>query len=243
MVVANMHLDIVMAVFFLICINPKFFKKDATQGFLYAISVLTKLFPLIFLPAFLLNSFKNNKLQGVFSFFIYFLGTIALVYSLYIQDSGGNLFSSTNTYLKNWYFFGYINRFSMDILQYAGDQDAFFHAKIISLILGSGIGSYLTWKLLKNRISMRLYFLCLTIAALALSPTIHPWYLILMLALSIPFWKVLYTPWIWAWLAIFSKFFYVNYEDPLALRVAIYFVISLMIYFDIRNIKIEKLSI
>ncbi len=157
----NGHNDIVMIFLFILglyfLINNRYIKSV----FFYTLSVFSKFVYFIFVKEF----FKN--LQSIIIFFL--VG--GLLYSVFIINAH-NIFYSLNVYLKTWEFNGSIYK----IINWF-TKNQILTRKILLIIF---IFSWIYINLKFTSIFQRLLFL--SVSFILISPTVHPWYGLWILA-------------------------------------------------------------
>lgn len=179
----NLHGEGILICFLLIGLYHLAKLKDLKGGLFIGLSVLSKLFSLMFLPILLLKGrwFRSKKFMlGVIPIciiaFLPFLnlGNIAHILEsidLYFQTFEFN--GSTFNVIK---WIGY-QTFGFDLIKIAGPILSFLSLLIILT---------LSWLYrFRNRLSMFKAFTLMFATYLFFSPIVHPWYAILPLALSI----------------------------------------------------------
>jgi len=161
--------------------------KLAFSGIALACAILTKLIPVILLPVFFFfflaaKNAKDAKETGSRSpkgflsvnltFFMPLFLTIAAFYTIYIE-SALNMFLTAINYSSKWYF---NNPVFMAILGIVGKNQT---AHLVSFSLF--IVVYLVILAMSMPLEKRIFFVIA--AFVLLNPTIHPWYLMILLAL------------------------------------------------------------
>ncbi|RLA63894.1 MAG: hypothetical protein DRQ88_01260 [Epsilonproteobacteria bacterium] len=227
----NAHIDILLIpIFAIMFFKPQETRKNITA----ALGTLIKIIPLILYPALLLKWAKKWGLVRSFSNLAVFVSILVFFIFIYARGSDGNLFKSLMIYGEHWYFFGFLNRWLSDLF-------SFQVAKYICVVLGGIWGLFILNLQRKNEISTLMSALLIFQGLLALMPTLHPWYLLSLLILGLPYMGVLITPWLWPILAMFSKAYYIDESDPVILRNLIYLIVSFFLVRDFRKIRAQKL--
>ncbi|MFK7827432.1 MAG: hypothetical protein AB8G05_25025 [Oligoflexales bacterium] len=232
-VIGNAHLDILMitAVGSFLCMKSAF-RSLLFKTFWLAIAILCKWLPLLYLPAhFMYARRKHNSFKAVGSSFLIIL--LVLLSSLYfVIDRNVSFFYSLGIYAQHWIFFPYAHAIFSWIFSLFGFQSFILLGKIACLAFGVFLACILSLRYWQGRLSLRLYLLLLSVSALGLSPTIHPWYLLILLPLGVPYFKVLLTPWVWPILGLFSQSYYLYDKELLITRWGVYGLVSLCIAVD-----------
>jgi len=188
----NGHLDIVMVFFLLLSLF--FFYRDRyiLSGIAFAAAVLSKLIPIILLPLFLLFILKKGGgMRKSGSFFAAFLITIASFYVLYL-DSAINMFLTAINYSSKWYF----NNPLFHIIHFLVKSNPLAHLISFSLFVAAFLVIFVSSLSFEKKIFYAAF------AFVMLNPTIHPWYLILLVGLvCIYMWDVVI---LWSGLVILS---------------------------------------
>ena len=179
----NGHLDILM-VFFLLMSLWLFFKQQLMlSGIGLACAILTKLIPVILLPIFFFYflfpvssvfsvSSVSSVAKKIFKFFFPLLLTIAGFYGLFLASSR-NMFVTALNYSSKWYF----NNPLFHVLFRVCKDNAAAHLVSFSLFLGLFIWILVQPLELKKKVvfAVGAFIIC--------NPTIHPWYLLILVAL------------------------------------------------------------
>jgi len=202
----NVHFEGVMISFLFIAFYYLIQKKAILGGAWFAIAVQIKLIPLIFIPFFL--RFLGWTKTIIFSAVTVILATaIGLIHL--DQNNIANFIESLTLYIKVFEFNSF---FFYNILQYGkgvyGWTPIRTYGPRISqlslfLVLAQAFwGNSDNWKKVFGRLTVAFFIYLL------LTSTVHPWYIIPMMALS------LFTnysfPIIWSFLVFFSYFFYTS---------------------------------
>lgn len=208
----NGHLDILVVFFLLMSLWCFYKNKFIFSGISLACAILSKLIPVILLPIFflyflpLLRSRPNLYVssaanKNIFTFFIPLLVTITGFYILYLE-SAQNMFLTAINYSSKWYF---NNPLFLGILSIFRDNGT---THMVSFLLF--IVLYILILLSRFKLEKKLFF---TLSAFMIcNPTIHPWYLIILVGLLCIHRSFIVV--IWSGLVIFS--YIVVYEFKLA---------------------------
>ncbi len=170
----NGHLDILMVFFLLMCLRFFYKNKFMLSGIALASAILCKLIPVVLVPVFFFyfttKDAKDTKEKKGFRFFIPLLGTIIVFYALYFK-SAQNMFLTAVNYSTKWYF---NNPLFHGILAIFKDN-AIAHMVSFSLFIAVYLVILITPAPLERKIvyAMGAFVLC--------NPTIHPWYLIVLI--------------------------------------------------------------
>lgn len=191
----NGHLDILMVFFLLLCIWLYYKRKIVLSGAALACAVLSKLIPVIFLPVFFLalipassgdrvrtaaegvpitvNAFLKKVLhKHVLLFFGAFSAAIAVFYAFYFE-SAQNMFLTAVNYSTKWYFNNPLFQTILSVIQRNET------AHMVSFSLFAVVFAVILVRV--KQVEKQLFFAAA--AFVLLNPTIHPWYLTLLLAL------------------------------------------------------------
>ena len=227
----NTHFEGVMISFFFIALYFLLQQKIIIGSFFFAIAVQIKLIPLILLPFFF-------RYFGFWKSVKFYVITIAAVIAFgFIQlDSSNieNFGSSLRLYFKVFEFNSFV---FYHYLQFGFWDTGYNMTKVygprlsyiaILLIFSIAlIGDHFDWKKLFQRITIGFFIYLL------LSNTMHPWYILPLLAFSL--FSNFSFPVLWSFLIFFSYILYV-YNDSSAIQVRIVsnieygLVISLFVY-------------
>lgn len=171
----NGHLDIVMVFFLLLCLLFFYKNKYFLSGLFFGAAVLSKLIPIVLLPLFLFYLFsrKEGGLRKSGSFLISFLLTIFFFYALFI-DSAGNMFLTALNYSSKWYF----NNPLFHIIHFFTESNPLAHLISFSLF----VVVFIFFFLRPLPIEKKIFYT--TVAFVFFNPTIHPWYLVLLVGLQ-----------------------------------------------------------
>ena len=203
------------------------------RGFAFVSAIMLKVYPIILLP-FLIIKEKGKWFPylGVIS-----LSGTLMFFSFYLS-SQGNMLTSFFVFGKHRSFFGYIHQILVDLMRLAGyGNQAIASAKLIGAFLGLTLFLTLVWQVHLKSISIRLASLILVTGFWMLSPTLHPWYLIAILGLALPYKKLFLTPVVWTCLSLASITTYINNQDPIIIRYVCYTIITACLIKDIKVIS------
>jgi alpha-1,6-mannosyltransferase len=179
----NGHLDILMVFFLLLSLWFFFRQQLILAGIGLACAILTKLVPVILLPIFFFyflfpvpSVFSVSSVcsvaKKIFKFFFPLLLTIAGFYALYFA-SARNMFLTALNYSSKWYFNNPLFHLLFRVLK----NNATAH--LVSFCLFTGL---FLWILVRPLELQKKIVFALG-AFVICNPTIHPWYLLILLAL------------------------------------------------------------
>ncbi len=231
----NLHIDIALILFFTGSIYFAL-KKNLNISFLFlGFSVLSKIYTLIFLPVYILY-FINLNIQykkiysGIFCFLLSFL--LIAPYQNYIAG----LFSALQNYMRHWYF----NNLFYVIFKYFGDIAGYFGRGVARLILILFfVIAYIY--ILKSGFPFVIQLFLVSFFYLFLSPTVHPWY-VSLLVMFLPF-CFSYSALFWSGVLGFvniTVYFYLKnnkWEDFIPVLITEYIMLAVLIFFDIKNFR------
>ncbi len=234
---ANSHLDVVVCILLIIFLKKVLDTKKPLLYFSLILSmVLIKWYPLIFFPfLFIYGHRKYGFTKNVYSFLMIAVAAGLLCFSYY-SSSGGNFLSSAMHFSKHWYFFGFLHRFLADFLSTFMDNSiGVDKARIAVSFLGLIYAATLFYFYCKNKLSIKASILLMSTGLLVCSPTLHPWYLLLLLAGGFPFISKINFIWVWSILSLLSIIYYIIGSDPYVLRYLVYSFIILIMCLDLRK--------
>jgi len=182
----NGHLDILMVFFLLMSLWLFYKNKLIFSGISLACAVLSKLIPVILLPVFFFFFLKNafsrppntppnqftKTLKRIFLLFLPNIITIAIFYAFYFETAQ-NMFLTAINYSTKWYF---NNPLFLGIFSIFRDNAA---AHVVSFLLF--IVLYILILLGPFELDKKIVF-ALGVFVIC-NPTIHPWYLVILLGL------------------------------------------------------------
>ncbi len=209
-IMGNAHFEAMM-VFFIVAMLYFLSKKNYVfSGIMFSSAVATKLLPLLFLPLILVFIYKKKGIMKfVLSSAIVFL--ILFVPMFYTLDIA-NFFGSLDLYFQKFEFNAGIYYFLREI---GRALTGYNQIAIIGPLMAFSallIILYLAYKHLRHLKFEELiqFSLISFVSYLLLGTTIHPWYLILPIALSI--YQLNLWIWVWSFLVVLS---YSHYEGGL----------------------------
>ncbi|MCH2225721.1 MAG: hypothetical protein MK066_13200 [Crocinitomicaceae bacterium] len=200
----NVHFEGVMVSFIFVSFYFIFTNRILLGGVLFALAIQVKLIPLLLLPFF----FRYLGLWKSSLFYSLSVGLAVLLGFVYLD--GGNIdhfrqslllyfkvFEFNSFILYNYIQYGRLTRDYSPIFKFGPQLSrlALFFIMVLSLW-----GDLPTWKIVLRRMMFGFFIYLL------LSGTLHPWYVIPMLAISI--FTNYSFPMVWSYLIFFSYFFY-----------------------------------
>jgi hypothetical protein len=230
----NTHVDLLMCAFviFLFEGGRRLYRGASAlapfrESILLSAGILAKGTPLLFVPLFAVRWFRRFRRPAVAWTSLALCCALVAAPVLYYQiTSNGNLFHSPKVFAQNWAFFGYISGFIGDLGSYLGLSNPLHWARITSVSIWSAIYLSLFALALRARVSTRLLCFLVYSSFLWFSPTLHPWYLIGMLYLGLPYIHLFPVIWIWPVLALTSHIYYIDRTDPVGLRLGVYAIVT-----------------
>jgi hypothetical protein len=230
----NCHVDLLMCacLIFLFEGGKRLFHAASAlpairESIILSAGILTKGTPLLFVPFFAVRWFRKLRRPAVVWGNIALCCALVAAPILYYQiTSNGNFFHSPKVFAQNWAFFGYMSGFIGDLGKLLGLGNPFYWARIAGLSIWIPVSLFLIVLALHARVSTRLLCFLVYSSFLWFSPTLHPWYLIGMLYLGLPYIHLFPVIWIWPALALTSHIFYIDRIDPVALRLGVYAIVT-----------------
>lgn len=231
----NVHFEGVMLSFLIIAFYFIFTQKLILAGVFFALAVQMKIVPLLLLPFFL--RFLGFKKAALF-----YSVTIVLAIGIGLfQINGqnvGNFFKSLALYFRvfefNSFIYYNINRIGKIFLEYNPSRIFGPIISLISMFLILRLAlkdSIVDWRQLFTKLLFGFFLF------LILSGTMHPWYLLPILVLSI--FTNFAFPVFWSYLIFFSYFFYqVGLGTSVAVRLMVgveYFILFALLYSELKN--------
>lgn len=238
-VVMNVHVDALLLPFLVLLFRPvnQSSVSGLVPGLALGMGVLVRWTPALFIPALFISWKRHLGARFALGAFAVAGMLVTLGIALYWRGAEGQFLTSTKVYGAHWMFFGYLHRILADGMGWLGLVDnRIFFAKVF-LALGFVVFSCVVLRCQARRMfSLRLTCLLLMSGALAISPTLHPWYLLVLLCLGLPYMKTLRFPWVWPLLAPASYAFYWKETDPVLVRFLVYGVVSVCLFLDFRRL-------
>ena len=235
----NLHFEGVMLFFLIWSVYLLFTQKWAWSAVIMALSISVKLIPLIFLPLIL----RKLGFKKAMVYYVICLGLTALLFAPFISSEFvANFMSSINLYFQSFEF----NASVYYIIRAIGFEVTGYNiihqvGKVLPLIIISGV-LLISWlrknENEKNFMSSLMWILFLY---LALSTTVHPWYIAVILLLSI-FTKFRF-PLLWSFAIVFSYSAYITaeYHENLAFVALEYVVVFGFLIFEV--VRMRKLRV
>ncbi len=228
-IMGNIHhegLVICFLALFLLMLRSSSYGKAAVM---LAASVATKLTPLLFLPYAILRQDKQNRTR----FLLSFISATALMFGCLVisLENPFLIVDSLGLYLRKFEFNGglyYLLRsigymcLGYNLIHLLGPLLAIF--LFISTL-------YLSWHSSQRRDSINIMtMICIYMAFLLLSPTVHPWYILPLVFLG-SFTK-LKSIFIWSMLILFSysRYGYINIDIYYVLVAIEYLILACLLY-------------
>ncbi len=239
----NLHFEGVMLFFFVWSLFLLFQKKWIAGAPIYALSIMTKLVPILFLPLFL-RFFGFKKSIG----FYFLIGVSCLVLLLPFYDSAfiNNYSETVGLWFSNFEF----NAGIYNVVKYIAitflDGKPWLLVKTYGKIMAISVICFALlftfFRKNENFDTLLKSMLWVLFAYLVLSSTVHPWYLIFLLTLSI-FTKYKF-PILWTLMVILSYWAYSNpeYKENLWLVGIEYFAVFGLLIYELTTNSTKKLD-
>lgn len=201
----NLHFEGIMLALLMAALFYTLKLKEKQASIFFSAAVLLKLIPLIFYP-FITNkwSFKKRFLFVVFSSMLILLGFLPFFSISMLENYHDTLGLWFTNFEFNASIYNIIRMIGFEIYGYNIINSV---GKIIPFITVLGIG-FIWWWTKKDNIGWLTAMLLSLSLYLFLSTTIHPWYLVIPLGLSI-FTSYRYV-WVWSCLIVLSYSAYSN---------------------------------
>lgn len=228
----NLHFEALLLFFLLLSFFLLLKNRLFWSAFFFAMAISTKLWPLMFLPL-LIGKLDAGRLVK----FYLIVSLIAFISFAMIVDFGliQNMLNSVDLYFRKFEFnasFFYLARFAgMQTLGYDPVQTIGPAFGLVTLLLIL----FLAWKQRKkDLLSLPNAILWAFFIYLSLATTVHPWYIIVLVAMSI-FTQYLF-PLIWSFLVLFSYAAYQDssYTENLCLVTAEYVILWFFIIWELK---------
>ncbi len=234
----NSHVDSVMVAFLIVLFEGFRAGKRLSlpkEALALAAAIGSKWMPLLFLPLFFLRWLRHQGWKRSLLFLFGVFTVVGLPTFFYAVNSDGNFFTSPMIFARNWMFFGFVHHMLFDLGTALGLGDPAHFGRLTGLGLWLLSLLPLLYFLRKKRVSLRLSCFLIYGSLLVVFPTLHPWYFISFLFLGLPYLKSFPVVWAWPCLALVSKLYYRNNEDPTAFRYLVFIVVfSLLIQMVLR---------
>ncbi len=239
--VGNLHFESVMVFFFALAIWLIQKNRANLSGLFWSLSVFVKLIPLMFLPLFL-KSFKQTKNLG---FYLVFGGSsIVLLFPLFQGNEFANFWATLQLWFSNFAFNGSLYKVGKFTAEYLFNYPAYKFIKTYSTLVSAmvfftsfylGIKDSSTKKALKNALLILSIYLFTT-------ATVHPWYIITLLFLSVLNQQKFVV--VWSASIFLSYLFYNGYSAQpwTALSITIYLPVFAYLIYENQRIILSVLS-
>jgi len=237
----NLHFEGVMLFFFLWAIY--LISKDNWKigGILYALSISIKLVPLLFLPVFFRHlGFKKSAL------FYTTVGitTIALLTPFYSSQFINNYSQTIGLWFSNFEFnasiYNLIKYISVNYYEAKPWELIKSYGKVTPLIVIFLVALFSLLKKHQNLTSVFTSMLWILTIYYFIATTVHPWYVIFLILLSI-FTNYRY-PLLWSALVIFSYWAYANpdYKEHLGILLFEYILVYAFMFYELFKLHNKK---
>lgn len=230
----NTHIDVIVACLIVIALSYAIKRKHplpvlATLSF----SIWTKWFPFIYMPYMFIYCLRKFSIKkNMFAGFACIIFSMILA-ELFVNGSNGNFLKSTFVYGNNWYFFGYVHRLIADILScFMPLSVGVDIARKAVAVIGFVGACALFFRYITKRSTLNRSIYLMSVLMLAMSPTLHPWYLLALLATGYRYIRVQLTPWVWPILSMTSIVNYIHGSDLMVFRYGIYAIITVCLMID-----------
>lgn len=243
--IANIHVDTLMLPLLALIFFPNRLTRFLPHGSLLSAATLTRWLPGLFIPTSFVQLLRRYGVRFALLLLVSVVSVCGVVLFYFWLGSQGNMLSSPKAYAEQWYFFGYLHRFVMDLLILAeapGHPAQWAKAILTPLFLvTTGFILFAQWQ---GKISFHLASLLVLTFFFMMTPTLHPWYLLSLLFLGVRYQHVFTSVWVWPLLAPLSYVYYFNMADVSWVRVIVYLVISGLLLQDGRLLlkRIRRLS-
>lgn len=163
---ADAHLDLIMALFMVMAISLRHSNRPVMSGIMLGAAISMKYLPVLALPVLLTGLSRREVMQLV-------AATAATLIVMFAPFFGADTFRSLQTFTTTWQ----TNSAVYSVLQGLVDE-RLIRPILLAILLGVGFAILRRWH---ARPIVCLALILMSIAAL--SPVVHPWYLIAPLAL------------------------------------------------------------
>ncbi|MEE9438729.1 MAG: hypothetical protein V3V14_06985 [Saprospiraceae bacterium] len=229
----NLHFEILMVNFLVWSIYYLFVRSNIRLGSAFLVfSIASKLLPLMFLPYFLFRLKSNNRIR----FFTWVTILLVLIFSpIAFGLDFANFGASIDLYFQKFEF----NASIYYLLRYIGKAISGYNLiYYLGPILGIGVVLSIIKKAKKNKKYETIDFINFAFFSFSLylftATTVHPWYLIIPILLSV------FVPWkfaiIWSFLILISyiNYSYSPYYENLWVVAIEYFLVFGFLYYEYR---------
>ncbi len=233
--VGNVHFEGVMLSFLFVAFYFLKKRKFVLGAFFFALSVHIKLVPLILLPFFW--RFWGWKQSFRFYFFVGIF-TIVLMITMIHPSNIAHFIESLRLYFQvfefNSFFLYYYLQYGFETVGWNMTQVYAPRLSLISFILILGLAFYRkmhSWEIFFQRVTLAFFIY------LIFSSTLHPWYILPLLTLSI--FTNYRFPVVWTFTIFFSYVFYVylDFNAPAVRWVSLLEYLTLLFFFVYEQMK------
>ena len=237
----NAHFDGLMVMFFLMATFSFAKMKDKEGALYFAFAALSKLFSLMFFPLVLLKSSWNRKVKIL----LMVLLVLVLCYIPFLKYTEiKHMGSSFDLYFQRfefnasiYYLFRYFGTLLVGYNPIATVGPILAASSTLLILMVSYLYRF------RNRLAMYTGFLLINTVYLFFSPIVHPWYLAMLVALSV-LTKYRFAL-VWSGMIVLSYWAYgnKNFHENQFLIFLEYFVVLVFLYLDLRkHFTIRKLK-
>lgn len=236
---SNNHLDALLIPPMMFILSSHYAKDRAIKGALFFTSmILVKWYPVILAPLVFIKEVRKTDLKQALSNVGVSLSIIFFAIMLFFRGASESMFSSLVTFGEVWFFNGFFHLLFGDFLSlFFIKQRAYEIAKIIVIISAVLSGIVIIINYWKERISFKRSLLYMILAYLLFTPTLMPWYLLIILPFLIYLKSYGNFLWIWPILTMSSKAYFYQFSDPYLVR---YMILAILIVLLLQFIKTER---
>ncbi len=241
-VMANNHIDGLLILPLAMILKYLYDKtKDQIVNLSLTAAILIKWFPLIFAPPIIFWNWKKNGLSRSLSQIALGFALILFSTMIFYKGVSQEMFSSLETFGKEWYFNGYFHLIFGDFLGLFIDQGAaYLFSKYVGILFAGLSCLSVIFFLYKEKINTSTAILYILITYFFFTPTLMPWYMLSLLPFLIFFEKTPTVLWLWPILTLSSKAYFYEFRDPMIVR---YLAYSLTSYFLISALRKKALRL
>lgn len=232
----NVHIDIILLFFLSAAVYFALTKRINISFLCLGLSILSKVYSVIFLPLFIVYFLKSGlRLRKISVGILFFV----LSFSVAVVNISGlkNIFSVFKNYMQHWYSNNLIFRLILSINEFFGIENH----QVTRFILAA---AFLTafFFVIKSGFSFLQKMYLISFFYLYFSHTVHPWYLTL-LVLFLPV-CVTYSALFWSWIAgltNFTVYYYLKdkiWSDMLPVLIFEYLAVTVLIIADIKFFRL-----
>ncbi|MFT6715734.1 MAG: alpha-1,6-mannosyltransferase, partial [Saprospiraceae bacterium] len=229
----NVHFDGLMVMFFLLSALSLSKLKEKEGSAYFAFAALSKLFSLMFFPLVLLKlSMKRSLKVLVMALLIITACYFPFLNTLDVQNMGSSLdlyFQRFEFNASVYYVFSYFGTKLMGYNPIAVLGPVLAGVSLMLILLVSYLYRF------RNRLAMFTGFLLINTIYLLFSPIVHPWYLVMLVALSVL--SEYRFAVVWSGMVFLSYWAYgnVNFNENYLLIVTEYSVVFVFLFLDIKR--------